>query len=204
LSKLTTVLPIAVLATAAFMSPSPAHAQDDSAPFANPPPPAAAPMAAVGRSFGAAGQWVGSMRTSPGSGFVYFHNPSGAGWEISIHPAVDYFLAQRISIGGVFGYTYAPGTSGAAGTTTVDLGARAGFNLDITGAFGFWPTAGIAARVLRAERVTTTSSALQIFAPFLWHPAGHVFAGLGPSFNAGLSGGDYTEFGLDFIIGGWI
>jgi hypothetical protein len=197
--KFTHVLSIAVAAIA-FVPASPARAQDESAPFANPPPASAAPMARGG-SFGAPGQWVASMRTAPGSGFLYFHNPSGDGWEISIHPAIDYFLANRISVGGVFGYTYSPAMSG---TTTVDMGARVGFNLDMSGTFGFWPLAGVAARVFNSGNVTDTSSALQVFAPFLWHPVSHAFLGLGPSFNAGLSGGDYTEVGLDFIIGGWL
>jgi hypothetical protein len=199
--KSTHVVSIAVAAAAAWLATPVALAQDDSAPFANPPPASSAPMARAGGNFGATGQWVASMRTAPGSGFLYFHNPSGDGWEISLHPAIDYFLASRISVGGVFGYTYSPAMSG---TTTVDMGARAGFNLDINGTVGFWPLAGVAARVFNSGNVTDTSSALQIFAPFLWHPVVHAFLGLGPSFNAGLSGGDYTEFGLDFIIGGWL
>ena len=28
--------------------------------------------------------------------------------------------------------------------------------------------------------------------------------GLGPSFQLGLSGGDYKQYGLDFALGGWI
>jgi hypothetical protein len=197
--KLTSALSIAVAAAVSASSPV-ARAQDDSAPFANPPPPNPAPMAAVASSFGAAGQWVASMRTGPGSGYAYFHK-SGGNWELSIHPAIDYFITSRISIGGVFGYTHSPAQMG---TNILDFGARAGINLDIAGSFSFWPTAGIAGRVHSAERVTDTSTALQIFAPFLWHPVAHAFIGLGPEFQVGLSGGDYTEYGIDFIIGGWL
>jgi hypothetical protein len=199
--KLTPVAAAAAIATVTLLSSRPpAFAQGDSAPFANSPP-TAPPIESAASGFGTAGQWVASMRTAPGEGFFYFHNPSGDGWEISLHPAIDYFLANRISIGGVFGYTYAPADSG---TTTVDLGLRAGFNLDIGDRFGFWPMAGIAGRIFNSGNVTDTSSALQIFAPFLWHPVTHAFLGLGPSFNAGLSGGDYTEVGIDFMLGGWL
>ena len=200
--KLTPAVSIAAVAAALFASPRDARAQDDSAPFANPPTStAAAPMAAVASSFGAAGQWVASMRTAPGGGYAFFHK-NGGNWELSIHPAIDYFITSRISIGGVFGYSRSPGMT--TGVNTLDFGARAGFNLDITGAFSIWPMAGLAARVRSAERVTNTSTALQIFAPFLWHPVPHAVVGLGPQLQAGLSGGDYTEYGVDFIIGGWL
>ncbi len=190
--------PSVVIVCCVFSS-SLARAQDDSAPFATPPP-AAAPMAAAASGFGATGQWVASMRTGPGSGYAFFHK-NGDDWQIALHPAVDYFLTNRISIGGVFGYTHSPAQTG---TTTLDFGARAGFNLDIASQFSIWPTAGIGAQWTSTNHTSGSSSALQIFAPFLYHPAQHVFVGIGPEFQAGLSGGDYTEYGVDFIIGGWL
>jgi len=52
--------------------------------------------------------------------------------------------------------------------------------------------------------MSTSHTYLGIFAPFLYVPAPHFFIGLGPTFNQGLSGGTGQDFGLDFMIGGWI
>ena len=113
----------------------------------------------------------------------------------------DYFLTDRVSVGGVFGYTHSPSMTG---TTRLDFGARAGFNIDISGPVSIWPTAGVGAQWTSTNHTSSSSSALQIFAPFLYHPVQHPFVCIGPEFQAGLSGGDYTEYGVDFIIGGWL
>ena len=80
-----------------------AQDSDDSAPFASnktaPAPFAVAPSS----GFGAIGQWVLTMRTTADSGFFYFHKASGDGWDLNLHPAIDYFFNGRFSVGGTVG-----------------------------------------------------------------------------------------------------
>lgn len=174
----------------------------DDAPFAgnkssSPAPFAASPSA----GFGAMGQWVLSMRTTSDSAFVFFHKPSGGDWTLSLHPSIDYFLTSSISLGATFGYTYSPA---ATGTTVLDLGGRAGFNLTINDHIGFWPMAGVGVNVNSSDHNTNTAAAFSIFAPFLYHLVPHLFAGVGPSFSVQLNDGNGKVYGLDFILGGWL
>jgi hypothetical protein len=178
------------------------ESSSEDAPFAStnkgPAPFAASPSA----GFAAMGQWVLSLRTTPdGGGFAFFHKSSPGDWEISLHPSLDYFITSNISVGGTFGYFHSPA---ATGTTILDIGARAGFNLTINDHFGIWPTAGIAGRIASANHETNSSSLLGVFAPILYHPVPHLFVGLGPSFSLQLSGGDGRIYGVDFVLGGWL
>ena len=189
--------------------PGPARAQDGgAAPFA--PPPAAPPGAATSSStfapvpasavgFGGAGQWVVSMSTANASSNSFFVHLSDNSTDINLHPAVDYFLVPKLSIGGEVGFSH-----GSGGVTTLEIGARVGYALVIGGPIGFWPTAGVFGGYDTGNHMSNGHASLGIFAPFLLHPAAHFFVGLGPAFNLGLSGGNGTEFGIDFTLGGWI
>jgi hypothetical protein len=196
--KLSTRLSLTALLLAATSS---ARAQNDGAPFAGSAATTPAPMAVSGGSFGAPTQWVLSMATATGSSTFFLHKASGGGWEVNLQPALDYFIADRISIGGLVGVDH---TSGDEGTTTVSLGARAGFNLPLVDRITLWPTAGVFVSHTSLPHDSNTASRLAVFAPFLYHAAPHVFVGAGPSFVYGLSGGDYKLYGLDLIIGGWL
>ena len=96
--------------------------------------------------------------------------------------------------------------SGDASSTKLDLGARIGYDLTIQDRIGVWPMAGLFVSYVSddASHSSNTATSLTLFAPFLYHPAPHFFVGLGPSFQLGLSGGDYKQYGLDFTLGGWI
>jgi hypothetical protein len=175
---------------------------DDSAPFASGANKGPAPFASSPSSgFAAVGQWVLTMRTTGDDGYFFFHKPSQGDWEISIHPAIDYFITSSVSVGGVVGYQH---SSAATGTTNLDLGARAGFNININDNLGLWPAAGVSGHVASANHDSNTSTALQIFAPFLYHLVPHLFVGAGPSFSWQLSGGDGKVYGIDFVLGGWL
>jgi hypothetical protein len=163
-----------------------------SAPFA------ASPSA----GFAATGQWVLSLRTTDdGGGYLFFHKNSPGDWTLSQHPSIDYFIASSVSLGATFGYTYSPA---ATGTTIVNLGARAGFNLNINDHVGFWPSAGFGLNVDSENHNTNTSTTFGIFAPFLYHLVPHLFAGVGPSFAVLMSGGSGKTYGIDFVLGGWL
>jgi hypothetical protein len=142
-----------------------------------------------GTAFGATGQIA-----ITGELEAHLHS----GWELRLHPALDYFIAHNVSVGGVIGFQY---DSGSPSTNIIDVGARAGFNLNITSVVSFWPRAGIFFS-RHSGRPATNSTFLGIFAPFLFHLAPHLFAGIGPSFNLSLDGGGNSS-GLDSVVGGW-
>jgi hypothetical protein len=127
------------------------------------------------------------------------------GWQLRLHPALDYFIASNISVGGVAGITY---NSGNPSVTTFDLGARAGFNLGINDALTFWPTVGIffhhtsVGSTAASNGSSSNSSSLEIFAPFLYHLVPHLFVGAGPIFDLALNGGG-NSYGLQTVVGGW-
>ena len=129
------------------------------------------------------GQWVLTMKTTGDNGYVFFHKPSEGDWTLSLHPSIDYFITSGISLGATVGYRHSPA---ATGTTVVDLGARAGFNLNINDNLGFWPTAGISVNADSADHTTNTHTTFGVFAPFLYHLVPHLFVGLGPSFAVPL------------------
>ena len=177
------------------------ESSSDEAPFANsskgPAPFAASPSA----GFGAMNQWVLTLRTTNDGGYFFFHKNSPGDWSISLHPAIDYFITSNISLGALVGYFHSPA---ATGTTVLDLGARAGFNLTITDHIGIWPNAGLAVSFVSADHENDTTTTFGIFAPVLYHLVPHLFVGAGPSFSVLLSGADGKSYGVDFVIGGWL
>jgi hypothetical protein len=193
---------LAVLATTASAQAAEESTSEDSAPFAGgaskgPAPFAASPSA----GFAAVGQWVLTMKTAGDSGYVFYHQPSTGPWELSLHPTLDYFIANSISIGATAGYYH---SSVDTGVTTFDLGGRAGCNMNITDHLGFWPTAGLGVNIDSRDYNTSARTTFGVFAPFLYHLVPHLFVGLGPSFSMFLSGADGNTFGIDFVLGGWL
>ena len=174
-------------------------------------PPTAATSAPSGGSsspgaataFGVAGAWVISMQSnnagSPTPSFLFAKQASG-GSRLLIQPALDYFIGNGISVGGVVGFGY---SSGSPASTTVNLGARAGFNQGLNEHVSFWPTIGIDGSATHNTGWNSTA-ALEVFAPFLYHVAPHFFLGAGPFLSYLVKGGPDTQYGLDFVIGGWL
>jgi hypothetical protein len=157
-----------------------------------------APAPQPGGGFGAQGEWVISgAAVEVNSASASFR--TGGGGSINIHPAADYFIVNAISIGGVFGVSH------GGSVTTLEFGARAGFNLNINEHIGVWPMAGISVTHVSDSMAHTSSTpaTLTIFAPFLYHIVPHLFVGGGPSFFLALNGSNDNSFGIDSIIGGW-
>ncbi|HVT10167.1 MAG TPA: hypothetical protein VHO67_22060 [Polyangia bacterium] len=168
---------------------------------ASPPPAVAAsgsaPVTGPG-GFGAPGVWVFTYQTADdGSGYAFFHKYSGSASTVTLNPAVDYFLAPNISLGANLSFSHSTGSGNNFGA-----GVRAGYNLDLAGDIAFWPMARFFVEHYGSAHRTDTS--LGVLAPFIWHATTHFFLGGGPDLNRGLSNGGYTEYGLDFIIGGWL
>jgi hypothetical protein len=103
------------------------------------------------------------------------------------------------------------------------IGPRLGYNLGLSDFVSIWPKIGISyartstttstlvpdagqTSTTTVKRTTTGSGvALNLFAPLLFHPAEHFFAGLGPFLDTDLSGDNRTTvWGLKLTIGGWL
>jgi hypothetical protein len=165
------------------------------------PAPASATDAAG--SFGAVGQLVLSLGATADEPF-FFHKSGGA-WQLQLAPAADYFLAPRLSVGGVLTYGHASGGAGtnSLGSDTFRLAARAGYVFAFNDRFGVWPLGGLAVGYASANHASDTNTWLTIYVPALFHPAPHFFVGLGPSAQVHLSGHAGTAWGIDSMLGGW-
>jgi hypothetical protein len=164
-----------------------------------------APAAETAAAFGAVGQLALSLGATADEHF-FFHKGGGT-WQLQLAPAADYFLAPHLSVGGAVSYYHASGGPGtgvnAAGADKLGLAARAGYALGINERFSFWPLAGLAFDHGSFNHNSSTNTWFTLYAPFLFHPAAHFFAGVGPSFRFNLSGSGATEYGLDSMLGGW-
>ncbi|HXJ19952.1 MAG TPA: hypothetical protein VMT03_06920 [Polyangia bacterium] len=186
---------VAIAVAASLLAAGPARAQEQPAPVVSAAP-AGPPERAAG--FGETGALVFTYQTAdPGTGYFLFHKTSGGGSTFQLNPSVDYFLAPSISLGATVMFTHDSG-----GGNSYGAGVHAGYNLNVNAApaVGFWPMARFF--VIHSPQVTSTE--VSIFAPFLWHLVPHFFLGAGPSLQIGLSGGSYTQYGIDFMLGGWI
>lgn len=145
----------------------------------------------------------------------------GGTTTVDLAPALDYFPIRNFSIGGFLGLKYS--TTGDNDSNRFSIGPRLGYNLGLSDFVSIWPKIGISyARTSTTTstlvpdagqtstttvKQTTTGSgvALNLFAPLLFHPAEHFFAGLGPFLDTDLSGDNRTTvWGLKLTIGGWL
>jgi hypothetical protein len=157
-----------------------------------------APAAGSGAGFGLGGEWVVSVASYNGGTSLFFAKQSGGGSNLFLQPALDYFIGNGVSVGGIVEFAH------SGGTTTVGLGARAGFNQSLTEHVTFWPTVGIDGSYQTGNGPSSSSAKLVVLAPFLYHVAPHFFLGAGPFLSYLVKGGPDTEYGLDFVIGGWL
>jgi hypothetical protein len=142
----------------------------------------------------------------------------GSTTSIVLRPAVDYFIADYISLGGFLGLDY---TSTAGGSsTTFSIGPRVGYNIPLSERFSLWPKVGFAfastsqkqddtrlptGQTIEADDETNTSLQLNLFAPFMFHPVAHFFVGVGPAFDLDLTGDNKaTTIAARLTLGGWL
>ena len=202
---LTRALLGAALACALTIAPIAAGAQELAPPTASSSAPSGgagfASSAAPGAGFGLGGEWVVSLASYNGGNSLFFAKQSGGGSNLFLQPALDYFIGNGISVGGVVGFGY---TEGSPATTVVNLGARAGFNQSLTEHVTFWPTVGVDGSYQTGNHMSSSEAKLVVLAPFLYHVAPHFFLGAGPFLDYLIKGGPDTQYGLDFVIGGWL
>lgn len=161
------------------------------------------PTTTAAPGLGATGQWVLTMGS--GTDEHFFFHKQGSAWQLQLQPALDYFLTPIVSVGGIIRYGHSSGGGGtnASGTNSFGVGARAGAHFMLNGQFSVWPMAGLLLDWVSANHSSSTNTWLALWAPVLFHPAPHFFAGLGPTFRLGLTGDGANQFGIDTMLGGW-
>ena len=162
------------------------------------PPPvtsAAAAPTGLAAGFGQQGQLVVSSELAFG-----LHRIDGGAVHLFLRPALDYFIAQNISVGGMVILNYSNPPGAAPTQTDIWLGARAGYNLLLTDAISFWGT--LAFLYQNPAGDTGSNVRARVFAPFLFHLVPHLFVGVGPYFEQGMSE-SFTNFGLESLVGGY-
>jgi hypothetical protein len=156
-------------------------------------------------TFGAPGQV--SIAGDFSVGFAY--ESEGESSAVSLAPAVDYFFAPQLSLGGQLLFAYEnhnPGT-----VTTFGLAPRFGFNLPLGPMFTFYPRLGLrfthVTRSLGSMSAGDTFVGMFVYAPFLFHPVPHFYVGFGPSFSGDFAGGErqdrFLTIALLSTVGGY-
>lgn len=199
-----------------------------------PPPPAPAappgyypPPMPPRQHFGDAGQLVISNDANFGLSGSSTSNNGGSSFTLILQPAIDFFVIQNLSVGGVaiFNHTNGSDPGGSSSSNLYGVGARVGYNLAFGDALSWWPKlafiyGGTSSSTTPVDGATVSVSGssfdIQLFAPVLLHPINHFFLGLGPFVQTDLassqsSGGQSvanptktTEYGLMFDMGGWM
>ena len=129
------------------------------------------------------------MRTTGDGGFVFFHKDERR--RLGAQPASRRSTTSSPAAFSLGAHRRLLATRPRRpGRRWLDLGARAGFNLNINDNVGFWPSAGLSVQHDNIEpQLDDVRPRSDMFAPFLYHLVPHLFVGLGPSFAVRLSGG---------------
>jgi len=137
----------------------------------------------------------------------------GSSTNLTLRPAIDYFVLNNVSVGGFVGLDYT--SAGGAHSTTFAIGPRVGYNLSFSERFSFWPKLGFSYSSSSASGDSTLPGApnsadgnhlaLNIFAPVMFHPVQHFFLGFGPALDTDLTGdAKQTVIAGRLTIGGWM
>lgn len=139
----------------------------------------------------------------------------GSTTTVRLHPAIDYFVIDNLSVGGFLGLDYVSTPGGS--NTQFSIGPRLGYNIAFADKFSIWPKAGLSVSSTSQKTdvvapggakdtvsVSNTAFAVNLFVPVMFHPVEHFFIGFGPVLDADLSGDNKTTtFGGRLTIGGW-
>ena len=160
--------------------------------------PAGEPGAAVAPSstFGTPGQVVISEDFKIG----FTHQVKAELSELRLAPAIDVFIASRLSLGGQIALDYVKAGKGD-GVTALGLGIRLGFTAPLSDLFAIYPRAGLFFQHTDAD----DTLALKIDVPFLFIPVPHFFIGLAPELIIGLAGEGPKDvaIGIETLVGGY-
>lgn len=164
----------------------------------------------------------GQLAVSSDAGFslsnTSISGADGSTTTLELRPAVDYFIADYISIGGFLGLDYNSTPGGSS--TTFSIGPRVGYNIPLSDRLSLWPKVGLSfastnqdqddvelpdGGTVEADDESNTSLQLNLFAPFMFHPVEHFFIGIGPAFDLDLTGDSKaTTLAVRLTLGGWL
>ena len=157
--------------------------------------------------FGAAHQLAISSDANVAFQYVSISPGNVSSTTILLEPALDYFVVDKVSVGGfvLIARTSTSGGMTDSTSTTFGIGPRVGYHVVLGDKLSIWPKASLTIASASSGNQSSTNLGLTVFAPLLYHPAPHFYLGIGPALHADLSG-DFrsTTFGLLFTIGGWI
>jgi hypothetical protein len=140
----------------------------------------------------------GNFVVTNDAGFSFAHQIGhGDTTTFTIRPALDYFVINHLSVGGAVQFDF---VSGNPGFTQFSIVPQIGYELALSDTWSFWPQADLALSFPSPGNPFVT---LDIFAPFLVHPAEHFFFGLGPGFSQGLTSNPSSVLTGRFLIGGY-
>jgi hypothetical protein len=160
--------------------------------------------------FGLAGQKAVSSDAGLSLSNTSVSGVDGSTTTLILRPAVDWFFADSISLGGFVGVEYVSAPGGSS--SVISIGPRIGYNLPVSERLSIWPKLGfsLANTDVEADEVdgddgSNTSVQLNLFAPVMFHPVPHFFLGLGPAFDQDLSGdAKATTIAVRLTLGGWL
>jgi hypothetical protein len=199
--RLASLLAIVCAPLSGLAGGSAANAQEEAAP---PPAPSSGGgiFTVSSGPFGDARQMAFSM-SSEGEFPFSFSKTGGGSWSLRLRPSLDYFVQSRVSVGGIIVLAKDGGSS------TIGLGARAGYNVPLGSLVSLWVRGGLdISRTSPNNGPSTTITALSIEAPFLFHFAPHFLLGAGPFFsvpltNSAAMGAKDPTYGLTALVGGY-
>ena len=116
-------------------------------------------------------------------------NNGGSETVFSLAPAVDYFVADNVSLGlqvmvGVASTSPAQGSGSS--TTLYGVAPQIGYNLRLGDRASLWPKVFFAFAGSSGNGDSASSGTLGVFAPFLFHVAPHFYLGIGPDVSTQL------------------
>ena len=134
---------------------------------------------------------------------------------ITLAPAVDYFVIENLSIGGFISLSHTALEDGDF--TVFGIGPRVGYNIPLNDSVSIWPKVGFSftsfsssseaedeGDVVVEESSGNDGLTLNLFVPFMFHPAKNFFAGFGPFLDVDLTGDNKaTRLGARLTLGGW-
>jgi hypothetical protein len=131
--------------------------------------------------------------------------PSANTFNLNLRPAVDFFIIDNLSLGvyTIIDWTHVS-TGGVGGHNFVfSLGGRVGYNIWLMDRISVWPRLGLSYSLHSVTGASTSSLALNLSAPFLYHVE-NFFFGLSPELDVDLTGNDKTTAIAGVLeIGAW-
>jgi hypothetical protein len=134
--------------------------------------------------------------------------------NVTVRPALDYFLLDHLSVGGLVAFGYMGGSQLGASQLSVAIGPRVGYEIALGDRFSVWPNVGTSYSRLwyRYDGQTAAPGYWTLNASagtdVIGQIAPHFFMGLGPYVMSEVarSGGDAsgTGYGVTSTLGGWL